>query len=123
MKKSDTLTLVLGASLKKDRASNLVIERLVQKGYPVVAVGQKSGLVAGQKIETELINFKGITTVSLYISPKHQPSYYDYIISLNPRRVIFNPGTENSKFIKMLEQQDIHAEVACSLVLLSIDRF
>ena len=63
--------------------------------------------------------YKNIDTVTLYLNPKRQEEYYDYIISLQPRRVIFNPGTENMEFIKLLKNNQIESEIACTLVLLS----
>ena len=116
-------TLVIGASLKTHRYSNIAIRRLVEKGHDVVAIGLRKGIVAGIEIEVEKLNFKGIDTVTLYINPSRQPAYYEYILSLNPKRVIFNPGTENMDFVKLLVAQDIHAEIACSLVLLSTGQF
>ena len=116
-------TLVLGASLKPSRYSNYVIHKLVAAGHPVVAVGLREGDVAGVSITTEKEPFEEIDTVTLYLGPRNQPEYYDYIISLNPRRVIFNPGTENPDFYTLLKQNDISFEVACSLVLLSTNQY
>ncbi len=62
--------------------------------------------------------FKNVDTVTLYLNAKRQEEYYDYIISLKPRRVIFNPGTENFEFEKLLKKNAIYAEIACTLVLL-----
>lgn len=101
----------------------MAIRRLVQKGYDVVAIGKKSGWVEGVLIQTELQKHKNITTVSLYLNPKNQISYYDYIISLNPQRVIFNPGTENEDFIEKLATHGIQTEIACTLVLLSLNQY
>lgn len=116
-------TLVLGASLKPGRYSNLAMNRLKEYAHEVVAIGLRPGEVSGIKIETELINFKGIDTVTLYLNPMRQKSYYDYIVSLHPTRVIFNPGTENPEFYKILKEAAIEAEVACTLVLLSTNQY
>ena len=116
-------TLVLGASLKPDRYSNLVIVRLLAKAINVVAIGAKPGIIEGVQVETTLVPFQDIDTVTLYLNPTRQEAYYDYIISLNPRRVIFNPGTENKEFMLMLQQQGILAENACNLVLLSTNQY
>lgn len=116
-------TLVLGASLKPNRYSNLAIKRLVEKGYKVVAVGLRAGEVDGVKIEIGKPLFEEIDTITLYINPKRQLAYYDYILSLHPKRVIFNPGTENEEFIELLEKNSIKAEVACTLVLLSTNQY
>lgn len=116
-------TLVIGASENPSRYSYLAIHRLIEKGYAVAAIGNKPGIVAGVKIDTEKIRFKDIDTVTLYLSAKRQPEYYDYIISLKPRRVIFNPGTENPEFYQLLRDEKIEVEDACTLVLLSTEQY
>jgi hypothetical protein len=116
-------TLVLGASLKPDRYSNLAIVRLLAKEKNVVAFGVKSGVIEGVQIETSLVPFQDIDTITLYLNPTRQQAYYDYIISLNPRRVIFNPGTENEELSAMLRLNGILAENACTLVLLSTNQY
>ncbi len=116
-------TLVLGASLKPDRYSNLAIHRLTNKDIEVEAFGLKSGDVAGVSIDTQLIAYDNIDTITLYLNPKRQEAYYDYILSLKPKRVIFNPGTENPELINILQKNGIIAEVACTLVLLSTDQY
>lgn len=116
-------TLVLGASLKPDRYSNLAIKKLVANHHEVVAFGIKSGVVAGINIDTQLKPYKNINTVTLYLNPERQVEYYDYILSLKPERVIFNPGTENPEFYKILKTNNIYFEVACTLVLLSTNQY
>ncbi|MBQ4822826.1 CoA-binding protein [Aquimarina sp. MMG016] len=116
-------TLVLGASLRTDRYSNLVINRLVNNNHEVVAIGLRKGSVAGIDIQTELIKFDDLDTVTLYLNPKRQSQYFEYIISLRPKRVIFNPGTENPEFYQVLEEASIEVEVACNLVLLSTNQY
>ena len=116
-------TLVLGASLNPKRYSNLAIHRLVEKNIEVVAIGLREGVVAGIKIIKEKKKFKNIHTVTLYLNAKRQEAYYDYILSLKPKRVIFNPGTENEAFIKILKDNNIEAEVACTLVLLRMNLY
>ncbi len=116
-------TLVLGASTNPARYSNIAIHRLVRLGKPVIAFGLREGEVAGVPIQTEKEDFEDIDTVTLYVGPKHQPQYYDYILSLNPRRVIFNPGTENTEFVALLNEHGIIAEIACTLVLLSTNQY
>ena len=116
-------TLVIGASLNPARYSNLAINRLVTYKHPVVAIGLKEGEVAGVQISTEKKDFEDIDTVTLYLNPQRQKSYYDYIISLKPKRVIFNPGTENPEFFKILRENSIEVEVACTLVLLGTNQY
>ena len=116
-------TLVLGASLKEDRYSFKVINKLKENSIPVVAFGLRKGKVAAITVDTEMIPYKNIDTVTLYLNPKRQEEYYNYIISLQPKRVIFNPGTENTDFVKLLQKNNIESEVACTLVLLAINQY
>ncbi|MEE4000379.1 CoA-binding protein [Tenacibaculum sp. FZY0031] len=116
-------TLVLGASLKPNRYSNIAIKRLRDNAIETVAIGLQKGIVADVTIETENIFLENIDTVTLYLNPKRQESYYEYIINLEPRRVIFNPGTENVEFIKLLKEKGIESEIACTLVLLSTKQY
>ena len=116
-------TLVIGASTNPNRYSYLAIQRLVSAQQPVVALGLRKGVVEGVTIETEKLPFENIDTVTLYIGLRHQPEYYEYIVSLKPKRVIFNPGTENPEFYRMLRENNIEVEVACTLVLLSTNQY
>ncbi|MBU0941552.1 MAG: CoA-binding protein [Bacteroidetes bacterium] len=116
-------TLVLGASTKPDRYAFKAINMLVEKGHSVLAIGQNSGEVAGIKIQTKAIPLKNIDTITLYLNPARQRDYYNYIIEAKPKRVIFNPGTENPEFYQLLELNDIKSEIACTLVLLSTNQY
>ena len=116
-------TLVFGASLNPKRYSNIAIHRLCAHGLEVNAFGLRTGEICGIKIDTELQTYDAIHTVTLYLNPKRQQPYYEYIIGLNPARVIFNPGTENPEFYKRLESASINFEVACTLVLLSTNQY
>lgn len=116
-------TLVFGASLKPNRYSNYAIQRLVANKNDVVAFGLKPGDVSGVTIDTDLLSYEDIDTVTLYLNPKRQEAYYDYIMSLKPKRVIFNPGTENPEFYKLLRENNIDFEEACTLVLLSTNQY
>lgn len=116
-------TLVLGASENTERYSNKAIHKLISKEHSVVAIGQKAGEVEGVKIQTKQVPFTNIDTVTLYLNPTRQRDYYNYIISLEPKRVIFNPGTENPEFYQLLKSNNIKAEVACTLVLLSTSQY
>lgn len=116
-------TLVLGASDNPSRYSNMAINRLVGAGHPVVAVGLKEGEVAGVQIQKGMPVFDDVDTITLYLNPRNQEQYYNYITSLNPKRVIFNPGTENCALFKILREQGIESEVACTLVLLSTGQY
>ncbi len=116
-------TLVIGASLNPSRYSNIAINRLKSHGVDTVAFGLNEGSVSGVSIDTNLMPYKDIDTVTLYLNPQRQKSYYDYIIGLNPERVIFNPGTENQEFQNLLKQNKIAFENSCTLVLLSTNQY
>ena len=116
-------TLVLGASENPARYSNLAIKRLKNNQHPVVAIGKRKGMVSGIRIETEKTPVNDIDTVTLYINPVHQKEYYDYIISLHPKRIIFNPGTENDELAELALKNNIKAQEACTLVLLSTGQY
>ncbi len=116
-------TLVLGASENPARYSNLAINRLKSNQHPVVAIGNKAGVVAGIPIETETIELKDIDTITLYLNPALQKQYYDYIISLHPKRIIFNPGTENDELAALALENNIKPIEACTLVLLSTGQY
>jgi uncharacterized protein len=116
-------TLVLGASDNPARYSYLAIQRLRKNGYPVVAIGRKNTQVADVIIEKQKKEFDDIDTVTLYLSPIHQTEYYDYILSLKPKRLIFNPGAENGELEKLAQQNNIQTTDACTLVLLSTGQY
>lgn len=116
-------TLVIGASLNPNRYSYMALQRLSANKIETVAIGLKEGSVAGVAISTQPISFENIDTVSLYLNPTNQQAYYQYIIDLKPRRVIFNPGTENPTFYALLESHGIMVEQACTLVLLSSGQY
>ncbi len=116
-------TLVIGASTKLSRYSNMAIRLLRQKGYPVVAIGLREGQVEDVSIFTHRPVIDDIYTVTIYINPVAQETFYDYIFSLNPARIIFNPGTENRTFKKMALEQGIEVVENCTLVMLNQNKF
>lgn len=116
-------TLVLGASTRPERYAYKAINMLTQKGHTVLAIGQNTGEVAGVKIYTKAIPVKNIDTVTLYLNPGRQRDYYNYIIEAQPKRVVFNPGTENPELYQLLELNNIKVEVACTLVLLATNQY
>jgi len=116
-------TLVFGASLKSNRYSNLAVNRLVEHNIETEAFGFKAGKIGNVQIKTNLSDFQNIHTITLYINASRQPDFYGGLQKLKPKRVIFNPGTENPEFYKILEDNGIEVEVACTLVLLATNQF
>ena len=116
-------TLVLGASGNPSRYSYLAIERLRRYGHPVVAIGRRAAEVSGVHIETKPNSFDNVDTVTLYLNAQHQEEYYDYILSLKPRRIIFNPGAENDELAALAQKNGIQSQEACTLVMLSTNQY
>lgn len=116
-------TLVLGATTKEDRYANRAIKALVNHGHPVLAIGQHQGEVAGIKIQTKTIPATNVDTVTLYLNARNQREYYNYIVETQPKRVIFNPGTENPELYQLLKSNNIGIDVACTLVLLATGQY
>ena len=116
-------TLVLGASYNPSRYSYLAVQRLRMHGHPVVAVGRKNTIVGDVVIDKEKKAFDSIDTVTLYLNPAHQREYYDYILSLKPKRIIFNPGAENEELETLARKQQIKTMDACTLVMLSTNQY
>jgi len=113
-------TIILGASPNPDRYSNKVTVSLKNNGYESVPVGFRSGVIAGLNIQTDLPIEEEVDTITLYLNPTRQKDYYEYIFKINPKRIIFNPGTENPELIKMAKEKGIEPVIACTLVMLSI---
>ncbi len=96
-----------------------MIRSLIRRGFEPVPLGNKRGRIAGIDILTAKLQIKDIHTVSIYLNPDNQKEYYQYILSLNPKRVIFNPGTYNEEFMKLVEQNEIECVFDCALIMLS----
>lgn len=122
-KEKSKKTLVIGASENPSRYAFRAIDRLINSGHEVIAIGRKKGKVGDVEILTGLPEVQDVDTVTLYINPSIQATYESYILSLNPKRIIFNPGTENPVFIQRVREKGILPEVACTLVMLSIDDY
>ncbi len=116
-------TIVLGASENPERYSNMAIQRLTAHSHPVVALGRKAGVVSGVPIVTTTPNEQDVDTVTLYLNPVAQKDYYNYILSLHPKRIIFNPGTENEELEALAKENGIEAVEACTLVMLSTGQY
>ena len=116
-------TLVIGASTNKDRYSYKAIQRLRKLNFDVYALGLNEGEIMDVKIRTQPLNFKSIHTVSIYLKPQNQFQYLNYLLKLKPKRVIFNPGSENEVLMNKLKEKKISCENSCTLVLLSTNQY
>lgn len=116
-------TLILGASTKPNRYSNIAAHRLTAAGHKIIMVAKRNGMLLGQEIYDHPVAIDNLDTITLYLNAANQVEYYDYIINLQPKRVIFNPGTENQELYTLLKKNKIDYTEACTLVLLSIDKY
>lgn len=116
-------TLVLGASPKLERYSNLAVRRLVQHGHPVIAVGRHAGSIGGVTIRPDVPPGAAIDTVTVYLNEDNQREWEDRILALAPRRIIFNPGAENARLTLRARDHGIEVLDACTLVMLSTGEY
>jgi len=116
-------TLVFGASLKKERYSNMALNMLLDYDHDVVAIGGRAGEVNGVEILTGHPDIEDIHTITMYMGAARQEDHLDYLIWLRPQRVIFNPGAENAGFEMRLKKLGIETARACTLVLLRTDQY
>lgn len=116
-------TLILGATTNSSRYAYLAAQRLVTYGHPIVNVGIKTGLVAGQEIEKPEKIHTDIDTITMYVGTNNQADLYDYIINTKPKRIIFNPGTENPELEDLATKNGIEVQEACTLVMLSTNQY
>jgi len=116
-------TLIIGASNNTERYAYKAAERLLQHGHEIELLGLRSDVIFDKTIQTEKVHYSDIDTVTLYVSAKYQSDYYDYIVSLQPNRVIFNPGTENNELEDLLKDNNIFFEHVCTLVLLGTNQY
>lgn len=116
-------TLILGATPSPGRYAGLAAHRLIYYGHPIVNVGIKTGEVAGVPIEKPDKIHTDIDTITMYVGTRNQEGYYDYILKTNPKRIIFNPGTENDELEALAGEKGIECIEGCTLVMLSTGQF
>ncbi len=123
MKNMAKKTLIIGASTNPGRYAYIAAHRLVGAGHDIINIGVRSGEVAGQAIEPVGEPYADVDTITLYVGPARQPDYYDYILATNPKRIIFNPGTENPELEQLVREAGIEPIRACTLVMLSTGQY
>ncbi len=116
-------TLVLGASPNPIRFSHKAVKSLVRHGHEVVPIGNREGDIMWQKIIVGKPKLNGVDTITLYLNPENQKEYYDYILQLNPKRIIFNPGSENQELIELAMKNKIEVSIACTLIMLNSNKY
>jgi predicted CoA-binding protein len=113
-------TLILGATTNPSRYAYRAAAMLTAQGHPIFPVGIKRGEIFGKTIESNPQPMQGIDTITLYLNPNNQKGYYDFILQTQPKRIIFNPGTENPELEQLAEAQGIETLEACTLVMISM---
>src|SRR3954465_1668137 len=113
-------TAVIGASPNPDRYAYKATRSLKNHGHKVYPVGIAKGEIDGEKILLDKPMLEDVDTVTLYVGPKNQVHWKDYVLGLHPKRIIFNPGTENPEFEQMAAEKGIECVHGCTLVMLSI---
>lgn len=116
-------TVIIGASPNDDRYSYKATVSLLNHGHKVYPVGLREGKIKNENIITDKPALTDIDTVTLYVGPQNQGAWQDYILSLKPKRIIFNPGTENPAFENLATSKGIECVEACTLVMLSIGNY
>ncbi len=116
-------TLVIGGSPKPERYSNKAIFKLLSYGHPVESIGLKEAKVESVNIRVGAPKIDDIHTVTMYVGAQRQAEYYDYILSLKPSRIIFNPGTENPGFAVQAKNNGIEVVENCTLIMLDYGLF
>lgn len=116
-------TVILGATPNPSRYAYLAASRLRSYGFEFIPVGIKEGAVFGEEILHGMPELRDVGTVTLYVGPRHQPPYYDWLIGLAPERIIFNPGTENRELKALAEQHGIETVYGCTLVMLAAGQY
>lgn len=116
-------TVVIGASDNEERYSYKATMALKSHGHTVYPVGIRAGKIDSLDIITEKKTFENIDTVTMYVGAANQPGWYDYVLGLHPKRIVFNPGTENLELMKLAEAKGIECTEACTLVMLSVGNY
>lgn len=123
-KKETKKTVVIGASSNPSRYAHTTVLQLLSYGFPTVAIGIENVMIGSIEIQTGFPEIENVHTVTMYVGPKKQPQYYDYVLNrLKPKRIIFNPGSENKEFEELAIQQKIQVIKNCTLVMLSDGTF
>ncbi|HNU57563.1 MAG TPA: CoA-binding protein [Flavobacteriales bacterium] len=120
---TDRTTLVLGASPEPSRYANIAARRLMGHGHPVLLVGKHKGTIGDAPIVPQVPAGALVDTVTLYLAPRNQADVMPDVLALRPRRIIFNPGTENPAFARAAEEAGIEVIEACTLVMLATDQY
>jgi predicted CoA-binding protein len=111
--------VVLGASSNPNRTSYLAAKLLMQKGRPVFAYGNKKGKIGQLAISDSIPNNynQEVDTISIFLKPEQQIDYYNYILQSNPKKLIFNPGSENPELEALVKLKKTEVVTNCTIAL------
>jgi len=115
--------VIIGASPNPNRYSYIATLLCLDKDIAVIPLGVRKGTIGDLEILTEKIPIENVHTVSLYIGEEKQKEWYDYIFSLQPSRIIFNPGTYNPELEKLARERQIECVINCMLTMLHLNQF
>jgi hypothetical protein len=121
--RSEKRTVVLGASNNPVRYAYRAVEALLNNGIEPVPVGIRKGSIEGIDILNGQPDLEGVHTITLYLNPERQKPYYEYILGMKPKRIIFNPGTVNPELMDLAQERGIEVEVGCTLVMLAVGNY
>ena len=117
-------TVILGASTHPWRYAYMAANKLTNYGHEIIPIGIEEGILAGKEIVIGHPEIEDVHTVTMYLNPKNQEEYYEYILDeLQPERIVFNPGSENPALIEAAKDHDIEVVEGCTLVMLSAGQF
>jgi|SRR5690606_3365629 len=118
-------TVIIGASDNPSRYAQIALQMLKEYKHPVVPMGIHGGEFRGEPIHDlkQKPAIPDVDTITLYLSPKNQKEWYDYLLSLQPKRIIFNPGTENQELMERAGEKGIEAVIGCTLVMLRTGQY
>ena len=116
-------TLVFGASTKPQRYSNIAMKMLKEYDHSILAIGGREGEFDGTSIVTGHPSFSDVDTITMYMGADRQKEHEEYLLSLKPRRIIFNPGAENPSLAKRAKEMGIEVIEACTLVMLRTGQY
>jgi predicted CoA-binding protein len=116
-------TVVMGAVPEPLRYAAMAVERLLNAGHHVVPVGLRGGETHGLSILADVPSSTAVDTVTLYVAPLRLRPHHDRVLGWRPRRVVFNPGTEDSAFEQRLREAGVEVVVGCTLVMLATGQY
>ena len=114
---SNESILVIGASANPNRSSYFATKFLHNIGVSLYTIANKNGKIDDLELSDQYASIHSVDTISIYLNPDRQKKYYDYILSLHPKRIIFNPGTENPELATIAKNNCIEIVNGCTIAM------